>query len=137
MINTILLDMDGTLLPVDNETFTHTYFKLLCAKLMPYGYQPADIVRGLRSGMVAMVKNDGTRTNREAFWDDFSKTLGEDVRKMEPVCDEFYGNEFNKAKDILGLNVDRRPLIELLHSKGYRVVLANNPMLPPPGTNSR
>ena len=57
MINTILLDMDGTLLPVDNETFTHTYFKLLCAKLMPYGYQPADIVRGLRSGMVAMVKN--------------------------------------------------------------------------------
>ena len=37
MINTILLDMDGTLLPVDNETFTHTYFKLLCAKLMPYG----------------------------------------------------------------------------------------------------
>ena len=137
MINTILLDMDGTLLPVDNETFTHTYFKLLCAKLMPYGYQPADIVRGLRSGMVAMVKNDGSRTNREAFWDDFTKTLGEDVRKMEPVCDEFYGNEFNKAKDILGLNVDRRPLIELLHSKGYRVVLANNPMLPPPGTNSR
>ena len=137
MINTILLDMDGTLLPVDNETFTHTYFKLLCAKLMPYGYQPADIVRGLRSGMVAMVKNDGTRTNREAFWDDFANTLGEDVRNMEPICDEFYGNEFNKAKDILGLNVDRRPLIELLRSKGYRVVLANNPMLPPPGTNSR
>lgn len=137
MIKTILLDMDGTLLPVDNDTFTHTYFKLLCAKLMPYGYEAADIVRGLRSGMKAMVKNDGTRTNCEAFWDDFALTLGEKVRDMEPVCNEFYGNEFNKVKDILGIGVDRKPLIDMLHSKGYRVVLANNPMLPPEGTNSR
>ena len=137
MIKTILLDMDGTMLPVDNDTFTHTYFKLLCAKLMPYGYEAADIVRGLRSGMKAMIKNDGTRTNREAFWDDFALTLGEKVRDMEPVCNEFYGNEFNKVKDLLGIGVDRKPLIDMLHRKGYRVVLANNPMLPPEGTNSR
>lgn len=132
-----MLDMDGTLLPVDNDTFTHTYFKLLCAKLIPYGYESSGIVFGLRSGMNAMVKNDGSRTNREAFWNTFASILGEKVRNMEPVCNEFYGNEFNSVKDILGIGVDRKPLIDMLHRKGYSVVLANNPMLPTNGTNSR
>lgn len=137
MIKTIMLDMDGTLLPVDNDTFTHTYFKLLCAKLIPYGYEASGIVFGLRSGMNAMVKNDGSRTNREAFWNTFASILGEKVRNMESVCNEFYGNEFNSVKDILGIGVDRKPLIDMLHRKGYSVVLANNPMLPTNGTNSR
>lgn len=137
MIDTILLDMDGTLLPVDNETFTHTYFKLLCAKVAPFGFSPADFVRGLRSGMKAMVLNDGTRTNCEAFWADFTGLFGADSRRIEAVCEDFYGHEFNQVKDILGLNVNRRPLIDMLRAKGYRLVLANNPMLPDVGTRSR
>ena len=137
MIDTILLDMDGTLLPVDNDTFTHAYFKLLCARVAPYGFAPEAFVRGLRSGMRAMIANDGTRTNREAFWDDFAGLYGEHARELEPVCDDFYAKEFNKVKDILGICVDRRPLIDGLRAKGYQLALANNPMLPSVGTRSR
>lgn len=37
-ITTILFDLDGTLLPMDQDVFVTSYFKLLAKKLMPYGY---------------------------------------------------------------------------------------------------
>ena len=137
MIDTILLDMDGTLLPVDNDTFTRTYFKLLCAKVAPYGFEASAFLSGLRAGTRAIVLNDGSRTNCEAFWAAFTQLLGPDARRIEAVCDEFYSNEFNQVRSILGLNISRRPLIDSLRAKGYQLVLANNPMLPPVGTRSR
>lgn len=38
-LTTILFDLDGTLLPMDNDAFTKGYFKLLAAKLSPHGYE--------------------------------------------------------------------------------------------------
>ena len=32
-LTTILFDLDGTLLPMDNDEFTRGYFKLLAAKM--------------------------------------------------------------------------------------------------------
>ena len=52
-LTTVLFDLDGTLLPMDNESFTRGYFKLLAAKLISYGYR-LDRDR-------AMIKNDGKR----------------------------------------------------------------------------
>lgn len=45
MIKAILFDLDGTLLPMDQDEFTKGYFKLLAAKLAPYGYEPKTLVR--------------------------------------------------------------------------------------------
>ena len=52
-LTTVLFDLDGTLLPMDNESFTRGYFKLLAAKLISHGYR-LDRDR-------AMIKNDGKR----------------------------------------------------------------------------
>lgn len=41
-INTVLFDLDGTLLPMDQELFTQCYFKLLAQTLAPRGYAPQD-----------------------------------------------------------------------------------------------
>ena len=65
----ILFDLDGTLLPMDQEAFTKAYFQRLAAKLAPYGYEPDKLIDGVWAGTAAMVKNDGGRTNEEAFWD--------------------------------------------------------------------
>ena len=40
MIKNILFDLDGTLLPMDMEKFTHGYFKRLVMKAAPRGYEP-------------------------------------------------------------------------------------------------
>ena len=67
-IDTVLFDLDGQLLPMDNDAFTKGYFKLLAAAMMPYGYEPKKLVDAIWAGTAAMVKNDGTQSNEEAFW---------------------------------------------------------------------
>lgn len=37
---TVLFDLDGTLLPMELEEFTNTYFALLAKKAAPFGYEP-------------------------------------------------------------------------------------------------
>ena len=66
-IDTVLFDLDGTLLPMDNDAFTKGYFKLLAAAMMLHGYEPQKLVDSIWAGTAAMVKNDGSRTNEEAF----------------------------------------------------------------------
>ena len=73
----ILFDLDGTLLPMDQEVFTKAYFKGLAGKLMPYGYDADTLVKTIWSGTAAMIKNDGSRTNEEAFWEVFYSVFGE------------------------------------------------------------
>lgn len=43
-LTTVLFDLDGTLLPMDNDAFTKGYFKLLAAKLVPHGYEAKSLV---------------------------------------------------------------------------------------------
>lgn len=68
MIKVILFDLDGTLLPMDQEIFVKTYFGLIAQKLAPYGYQPKELIEAVWAGTKAMVKNDGRKTNEEVFW---------------------------------------------------------------------
>jgi phosphoglycolate phosphatase-like HAD superfamily hydrolase len=59
MITTVLFDLDGTLLPMDQDAFTRGYFKFLAAKLAPHGYEPKQLVEAIWTGTEAMVRNDG------------------------------------------------------------------------------
>jgi len=42
-LKAVLFDLDGTLLPMDQDVFTKGYFKLLAKKLVPHGYEPEAI----------------------------------------------------------------------------------------------
>ena len=89
-LTTILFDLDGTLLPMDQEAFTTGYFKLLAKKLAPHGYEPKSLVDAIWTGTAAMVKNDGSRTNEQAFWEKFSTIYGaEKARADEPLFEDF------------------------------------------------
>lgn len=44
MITTILFDLDGTLLPMDQDTFVGEYMKGLSMAAAPYGYEPKSFV---------------------------------------------------------------------------------------------
>ena len=94
----VLFDLDGTLLPMDNDEFTRGYFKLLVKKLAPYGYEPQQLIDTIWAGVAAMVKNDGRRTNEEAFWARFAELLGQESLVHRPVIEEFYNNDFEAAR---------------------------------------
>lgn len=136
-IRTVLFDLDGTLLPMDQDVFTKTYFRLLAAKLVPHGYELGKLVDSIWAGTRAMVENDGSCLNEEAFWKRFAQIYGENVRADLPLFLDFYRNEFNGAKRVCGQNPAAVRLIARLKENGYRIVLATNPIFPAVATESR
>ena len=134
---TILFDLDGTLLPMDQDQFTYTYFKELAVKLAPLGFDPKALAGNIWAGVAAMVKNDGSVTNEEAFWREFSHIYGETVRNYIPVFEEFYANEFQKAQSVCGFSPESKEIVEKIKKAGYQVVLATNPIFPAIATQSR
>ncbi len=136
-ITTVLFDLDGTLLPMDLDQFTKTYFGLLAKKAAPFGFQPEPLIAAVWKGTKAMVKNDGSRTNCDCFWDTFAQALGEDVKGLRPEFDDFYAHEFNGAKAGCWENPLAKQAVEGLKTKGYQVILATNPIFPLVGVRTR
>ena len=123
MKKAVIFDLDGTLLPMDQDAFTRGYFKLLAQKLAPHGYDPAALVDNIWAGTAAMVGNDGKRTNEAAFWDRFAALYGEQVREDIPLFDAFYRQEFQQAKAFCGQNPKAREVVAACKKAGYPVVL--------------
>lgn len=136
-ITTILFDLDGTLLPMEQESFMKAYFDGLARKLASHGYEKDSLISAIWSGTKAMVKNNGEKSNEEVFWDVFSGILGEKTRDDIVYFDEFYANDFPKVKDSCGYTPRSAELIKLLKKKGFRVALATNPLFPSTATEQR
>ena len=137
MITTVLFDLDGTLLPMDQEVFVQDYLGRMAKYLAPHGYDPDLLVKALWAGTGAMVKNDGAALNEDVFWNVFNKLLGKDARKDEMLFDAFYRGEFQKAKESCGFHPAAAETVRALKAVGYRVVLATNPLFPAVATQSR
>ena len=133
----VLFDLDGTLLPMDQEEFTKAYFHLLAKKLAPRGYEPKALVDAIWAGTAAMVKNDGRFSNEEAFWQRFTQIYGPKVQEDKPVFEEFYANEFQNARTVCGFNPRAAETVAAIRSMGYQVALATNPIFPAVATESR
>lgn len=137
-MNTFIFDLDGTLLPMPNQDlFVQTYFKALATKMAPYGYEPQALIKAVWAGTKAMIENDGSITNEQQFWKTFNQAFGKDILNMEPVFEEFYNCEFNSVKEVTSTDPLAKECIELLKEKGYRRILATNPIFPQIATINR
>lgn len=129
MKKTVMFDLDGTLLPFVQDEFIKLYFGGLCKKLAPLGYDPEGVVKYVWKGTGAMIKNDGSRKNFEAFWETFRAAFP-GLPDAQPLCDDFYTKEFDAVKACLKRVPNHKPMIERLKNAGYDVVLATNPIFP-------
>ncbi len=137
MITTILFDLDGTLLPMDQEVFVKDYLGRLAKKMAPHGYDPQLLVQAVWNGTGAMVKNDGRQSNEAVFWQVFTGIFGQEAMKDLPLFEEFYETEFQEARRSCGFNPAAAETVRALHAMGYTTVLATNPLFPPVATQSR
>lgn len=136
-VKAVFFDLDGTLLPMDQDIFIKAYLGGLVGVLAPLGYDPKAVAGALWKSTDAMVRNDGKKTNEEVFWDNFSAILGDAVRGEEERLDVFYSTEFQKVKDVCGYAPEAREIIDMLKKAEIPAILATNPLFPAVATESR
>ena len=136
-IKAVLFDLDGTLLPMDQDTFVAAYFGELTRKFAPMGYDPKTFVAGIWQGTKAMVTNNGEKLNEERFWESFSAVVGDSIREKTEDFDEFYENRFSLVQSSCGYDPRALTVIEKVKEKGLRAILATNPIFPSAATYQR
>jgi len=137
MLKNVFFDLDGTLLPMDQDLFTKTYLERLAKWMVPYGYEPKALVRGIWKATYDVIKNDGSATNDEVFWNSFDKLMGFNARRDEEHFNEYYLKVFPTVKEVCGFNPAAAELVHGLRAEGMKVVLATNPIFPSVATEER
>ena len=138
-IKHILFDLDGTLLPMVQEEFVRYYMPLLAKAYMAEGIKidPGEFIAAVWSGYEAMVKNDGTRTNREAFWSHMKEQLPIPLDQAEEIALKFYEDDFNKAICTTKPTELSDRVVKTAKKKGLETYLATNPVFPRCATLNR
>ncbi len=136
-IKAILFDLDGTLVPMDQEVFVKDYFKRLSVKLAPHGYEPKQLIDTIWKGTAAMIKNNSEFYNEQVFWQVAEGVYGQKILADKYLFDEFYETEFDKVKAVCGFNPKAKQTVMTLKQMGYKVALATNPIFPPRATELR
>ena len=137
MIRYILFDLDGTLLPMDQEIFVKDYFTRLAKHIGPFGYDPNTLFQNLWKGVGAMVMNDGSVKNEVVFWKVFEQLYGKRVYDDIGLFEEFYRTDFQNTAKVCGYDPEAKRCVDAVKDMGYKVVLATNPIFPAIATESR
>lgn len=130
MLKAILFDLDGTLLPSDQDEFTAKYFEALAEHHARHGNDPKRVVDCVWKGTVAMLKNKGEDTNENVFWRVFEEAYGASKADIKPIFDEFYAHDFDQIKALCGFTEKANMAVKAAKAHGVSVVLATNPIFP-------
>ncbi|MBE6577974.1 MAG: HAD family hydrolase [Ruminococcaceae bacterium] len=130
MYKAVLFDLDGTLLHMDQNEFVKAYTGLLMKTMLPLGADIISLKKGFGDGVSAMLANDGSINNCEAYWKAFGAAICGDVTPYIDLCDAFYGGDYLTLKSFARENPHADALVRALKQKGCKVVLATNPVFP-------
>ena len=138
-IKHILFDLDGTLLPMVQDEFVKFYMPLLAKSYMNAGVSldPKKFICAVWAGYEAMVKNDGSCTNREAFWSYIEPELPISTEESEKIALNFYADEFNQAICTTKPNPVSNQIVKRAKERGFETYLATNPVFPRCATMNR
>ena len=136
-IKAVLFDLDGTLLPMDLDVFIKGYFGALTKGMAARGFDAKRFSKALLAGVDAMMKNEGTDTNENIFWQTFEAVYGEEARSREELFNEFYRGEFQSLSALCGTIPEAATAVRAIRDMGIRVVLATNPVFPMAATERR
>lgn len=128
-IKAILFDLDGTLLPIDTDQFIHSYVKKLSA-FMAKHVDPELFVKQLWASTEKMIRStEAHLTNQQVFDQDFFPKIGNE-EVILPLVERFYDEEFPKLEEFVSSHGFIPELIQAAKNKGYRVIVATNPLFP-------
>lgn len=137
MRKAVFFDLDGTLLPLGMGEFLRLYY---AAAEQSGFYRRISEKNGekiFNAAIYAMLKNDGKALNSEVFFRAIESMSGVSEEALTPYLESFYMNEFKQVRNCARPD-DRVPLIiDELKRKGYRLIIATNPLFPKIATDER
>jgi HAD superfamily hydrolase (TIGR01509 family) len=128
MKRTILFDLDGTLLPIEFDTFFADYFRRVCRF---YGSATGrDLGPAFKSSAQLMFVNDGTRRNADVFWSAVEEQVGISRTELE----EWYRLFIEREGAAMGEGIVPDPaadrVVKAWKARGATIVLATNSVFP-------
>jgi FMN phosphatase YigB (HAD superfamily) len=137
MALTLLLDLDDTLLNTNLESFVPAYFQSLARELGSL-VPPERMLPALVSGTNLMNQSeDFTRTLEEVFNDEFFLRIGISRESLAPLIDHYYDDVFPGLSGLTSPKPEAKPFVEWAVSRGYRIAIATDPLLPRKATYHR
>lgn len=129
MLNTILFDLDGTVLPMDLDRFVKSYFGGLALHLKEL-IEPAKLTKIMMECTNLMITNTEAISNQDVFMERFEQLVDADRDLFLSKFTEYYDTTFQDVKKTTWQNNDIIESVKILKEKGYTVALATNPLFP-------
>ena len=135
-MNTIFFDLDGTLLPMDLDEFIQKYFGYIVETMYKNGRDGKMILNAILKGVESIIRNDGTMTNEQKFWQTFTAITNIPQEDIEPEFNKFYEEVFDKI-DTGAQSKNMIEAVKVLKQKGYTLYLTTSPLFPAIATQKR
>lgn len=133
----VFFDLDGTLLPMDVETFLSKYFTLLGQCAVTRGFEPKQFSEAMRTSVFSMSQHEPGVLNSSVFWETFEACLGPIDDATRAFFDEFYEQDFGRIGEGFVPDPAAARAVEALRRRGYPLYLTTMPMFPRPGVEWR
>lgn len=127
---TLLMDLDDTLLDNDVNVFLPAYIQAF-SEFVSDIIEPEKFVGSLMAGTQHMVDNAlPDCTLGEVFESVFFPMSGLDRTTFEDKIDQFYAQVFPRLEEYTSPVPDAVSFIDSARARGYRIVIATNPLFP-------
>jgi FMN phosphatase YigB (HAD superfamily) len=127
---TLLIDLDDTLLGNDMNVFLPAYLKALAARLAAYA-PPEQLIPTLLAATRTMLENNRPdRTLKQVFDAAFYPALGLRAEDLQSELKDFYAEVFPTLEGYTQRWPQASELVAGALRRGFRLVIATNPLFP-------
>jgi FMN phosphatase YigB (HAD superfamily) len=128
-LNTIIFDLDGTLLPMDTDKFMMAYNEEL-GKYFADIVDPKAFVKAVWLSTKMTIENLEHKKNYDVFKEAMAECFGGDLDLYFKKIYDFYDDGFLNLDHATGKSEVMIEAVGILKEKGYKLMIATNPLFP-------
>jgi len=129
-VQAVLFDLDGTLIDVDMNRFVPIYLRRLTG-YMSDQVSPAHAIQSLHNAVAAMFANtDANRTLESILFEVLESELAISPEQYAECLESFCQNDLEELRPLVAGHPLSSQLIASSLGRGWKVVLATNPIFP-------